>query len=385
MSCFAKGFNATLLLVSQILLSLLFASVVIAVAMADETADLGAKLNNIHPVVDNQNINVVGRYSVTKDGEQSILQMSYPGVTLSFFATGKAASLVAHSNSGKGRIDVLIDSEFSHTIELTTQVKPHPIFFKPNATNQRVLVQLINRTESWQSINHVHNIDITEGDLLSAPKLPARNILVIGDSVSCGAAVSRGKQCNTDTVGHDARNSYGFKLGQKLDANVHLVCFGGRGIVRSWNENPDDIQAPAFFEKALPFKEMNAPWDHDQYAPDVVIVSLGTNDFNPGIPEKTWFVDTYVSFLARIHAVHPNAHILITEGAMLNDGNPERPNKTVVQEYMRAISERSQVKNLSYIPANHYPGDECDPHPNAIEHEKMAQDLTESIRMLLNW
>jgi hypothetical protein len=333
-----------------------------------------------YSIASNSSLNLVGRYLADENGG---IQISYPGVSISFVAQSKSASLRAKSNTGNGKIDVLIDNVYSHTISLKQDAFTYPLFFSPAGTRHQV--KLINRSESWQSINHLLNLELEEGELLSAPRLPKRRLLVIGDSVSCGAAVSRGQQCDTHINGHDARNSYGYKLGEKLDAQVHLVCFGGRGIIRSWNENPDDIQAPAFFEKALPFKDMDAQWDHSQFSPDAIIVSLGTNDFNPGIPEQRKFVGTYVDFVTYLNETHPNSHIFITEGAMLNDGNPDRLNKTVAEQYMQEIVSNAQLSKLKYEPAQYYPGDSCDAHPTAEQHEKMAQDLEHALRERLEW
>ncbi|WP_395341136.1 GDSL-type esterase/lipase family protein [Ningiella sp. W23] len=349
-----------------------------------------ASESNAVAIANNPNIHVMGRSLINayegdakSDSPSEVIKMSYPGVTLLFNALAKRVTLTARSNSGRGRIDVVIDGEFSHTLDISKELNTYPITY--SETVARHQVQLVNRSESWQSINELHSLTLEQGALASPPKLPSRNILVVGDSVSCGAAVSRGAQCDTKINGHDARSSYGYKLGEKLDANVHLVCFGGRGIIRSWNENPDDIQAPAFFEKSLPFENIDAPWDHAQYQPEAVIVSLGTNDFNPGIPDRRKFVSAYVQFVQRIAQVHPKAMIMITEGAMLNNGVPERQNKTVVQGYLSEVVEQANVDSLVYEKANHYPGDSCDPHPTAKQHEKMAQDLEQSLRQRLNW
>jgi lysophospholipase L1-like esterase len=65
------------------------------------------------------------------------------------------------------------------------------------------------------------------------------------------------------------------------------------------------------------------------YVPDVVFVSLGTNDFSVSIgalPEREEFASAYVRFLRAIRARYPEAHVLLTEGAIVSDaGDPQRP------------------------------------------------------------
>jgi lysophospholipase L1-like esterase len=349
-------------------------------ALTINAAKVYAYTSNEYKILGNSKINIIGRYTSEPDNS---LKMSYPGVTTGFTVYAKRAAIVVQSNTGNGRIDVLIDDVFSHTLYISAQQTKYPLFFSDAQVRHQI--KLINRTESWQSINQLFNLEVVDGELLPSPPLPQRKLLVIGDSVTCGSAVSRGAQCDTHINGHDARNSYGYKLAEKLDANVHLVCFGGRGIIRSWDENPEDIQAPAFFEKALPFDNIDAPWDHKQYTPDAIIVSLGTNDFNPGVPNEVEFVSAYVDFVKHLNVTHPSSHIFVTEGAMLNNGNPERQNKTIVRQYLTNVITKAGLKNLSFEPAQHYPGDNCDAHPTATQHEKMAQDLERTLRAHLNW
>lgn len=348
--------------------------------LTTNAAKVYANNSNEYEILGNNKINIIGRYKGEPDNS---LKMSYPGVTTGFTVNAKRAAIVAQSNTGNGRIDVLIDGVFSHTLQISMQQTKYPLFFSD--TQVRHQVKLINRTESWQSINQLFSLEVVDGTMLPSPPLPQRKLLVIGDSVTCGAAVSRGAQCDTHINGHDARNSYAYKLADKLDANVHLVCFGGRGIIRSWDENPEDIQAPAFFEKALPFKDIDAPWDHKQYTPDAIIVSLGTNDFNPGIPDEFEFVSTYIDFVKHLNVTHPESHIFITEGGMLNDGNPERPNKTIARKYLREIVKQADLSTVSFEPGRYYEGDACDSHPTAEQHEKMSQDLEAALRLHFNW
>jgi hypothetical protein len=345
------------------------------------TTDKPVQDTTRHSIINNEQIKVVGRY--IKEPSNSLL-VGYPGVSIHFNAQADKAELIAKSSSGNGYIDVIIDDKLSHTLHITKGENSYPIFFSKDAPNKKHQVTLINRTETWQSLNSYIAIELSKGKLHTPPQTPTRNLLLVGDSVTCGAMVSRGKQCERGIKGQDARNNYGMRLGDKLDANVHLVCFGGRGIIRSWNENPDDIQAPVYFEKPIPLKHIKQQWPHESYQPDAVIVSLGTNDFNPGVPDKSPFVDAYLSLLKRISEVHPQTKIFITEGAMLND-NGQKPNKTIAKDYMQTVKDKSDLENLFYMPATHYSGDSCDPHPTLEQHEKMAQDIEATLRQHLSW
>jgi lysophospholipase L1-like esterase len=352
------------------------------VALAIENSQGGPSkvVDNTYSIDGNEHIHIVGRF-VASD-KQSV-RFSYPGVSFLFNAHAASISIEASGSTDNGALDVFINGEFDHTIHLSKASKEFPIFFasQPSA----VKIKIINRTESWQSVNKISAINVKQGQLMAPPVLPSRNIMVIGDSVSCGSSLARGRQCTSHPIAHDGKNSYGMKLGEALDANVHLVCFGGRGIVRSWNENPDDLQAPAFFPLALPFANANAPWDHAQFSPDLILVSLGTNDFNVGIPEQTWFESTYTDFVQTLMQTHPKAKIMLTEGAMLNDYAKNKANKTTAKQYLHNIVEQVGSEEVSYVSSNYYPGDSCDPHPTTEQHRLMALDLADELRPIMAW
>ncbi|HJV69226.1 GDSL-type esterase/lipase family protein [Ideonella sp.] len=52
------------------------------------------------------------------------------------------------------------------------------------------------------------------------------------------------------------------------------------------------------------------PWDFSKYSPKVIVVNLGTNDWNLGVP-KSQFQTEYTSFLANVRAKHPAAEIFV--------------------------------------------------------------------------
>ena len=215
-------------------------------------------------------------------------------------------------------------------------------------------------------------------------------MMFIGDSVTCGEAMDRAPNWKEDRpASWDAYHSYGMLLGRKLDAQVHLVCFGGRGLVRDWRGRSDVQNAPQFFDLALPDDTTPPLWNHDSYIPDVVVVSLGTNDFNFTIgdfPERESWVSAYVRFVRTIRAHYPDAHILLTEGAIVDDmTDPQRPRKSVLAGYIKETVSRLADPRLHYFESRHYPGDASDAHPTAAQHAAMARDIEPIIRAEMGW
>jgi quercetin dioxygenase-like cupin family protein len=125
------------------------------------------------------------------------------------------------------------------------------------------------------------------------------------------------------------------------------------------------------------------------YIPDVVFVSLGTNDFNLAIgplPERAPWVSAYVTFVRTIRSRYPEAHVFLTEGAIVSDeDDPERPRKTVLREYLAETARRLADPRVHVIPSQHYPGDALNAHPTGEQHAAMARDLEPVLRGVMGW
>lgn len=322
-----------------------------------------------------EQLNIQGRYML---GENKEIIMAYPGVMIDFNAHSKHIQIEAKSSTGKGMLDIFLDGNFSHSIDLSTEAKSYNLVFSENASNTRV--RILNRSETWQSVNHIKHINLNEGQWLAPPPPPVRKIMLIGDSITCGSVIARSAYCNTDISSHDIKRSYGYSLAQQLDAQLHLVCFGGRGITRSWNNNPADIQLPIIFDKTIPENTESPNWQHSRYQPDAIIINLGTNDFNLGVPDQELFESTYQSMLTRIREVNPKAQIMLTEGPMLGGDKKVR-----AAQFIQNVRNKVADDAIHYLPATRYAGDSCDAHPTAEQHAKMSQEIVPHIRKHLGW
>ncbi len=248
--------------------------------------------------------------------------------------------------------------------------------------------EVYKRTETWQGIVTLSSIEVgADGALLSSPALPARKLMFIGDSVTCGAGVDNNPTC-TETPQHpigDAYHSYGMDLGRRLDAQTHLVCYGGRGLDRDYRGlgiADNVLNAPQFLDMSIAGDETanRSPWDYRRWTPDGIVVSLGTNDFNlqktKPLDEETWVGD-YAPFLKSVRAEYPNAEILVTEGAIVT--NP------LLRRYIQEAVARMKDPRIEWAQAEHYPGNGCNSHPTAAQHLRMADDLEPMLRSALGW
>ena len=321
------------------------------------------------------------------------LRFGFPGVTLRLRFEGPSLAMRVSASSGVSRLAVLVDGAEPRVVRLGKG--DSEVVLAAGLTAGAHDLDIVHRTETWQGIVTVRGLVLAPGGRLLPPTpWPTRRLLFIGDSVTCGERVDRGPDCDgnakIDTAAtSNAYLSYGMLLGRALDAQVQLVCYGGRGLTRDWRGKKNLLNAPQLFEVAVPTDTGASRWDHTVYLPDLVVVSVGTNDFNlalGALPDREPFVAAYVDFVRAVRARAPHAPILLTEGAIVNDEtDPARPQKTVLRAYLAETVRRLGDPHVQAVPAVRYPGDACNEHPTAAQHAAMARDLEPVIRTATGW
>jgi lysophospholipase L1-like esterase len=321
----------------------------------------------------------ISRMGRSVPGADGTLRFGYPGVTLEVTFTGSQLTVDA-AGGADSLLDVIVDGAEPtilrpgpglHSIALVKDAQPGPH-----------RVSLVHRTETWLGLVSIAGFS-TDGRFGPAPPLPARKLLVLGDSVSCGANMERvGDKSNP--YWWNARISYGMLLGRALQAQVQLVCYGGRGLVRSWNGRTDEANLPDFYQLAIaaavPPSADPVKWQQTGYDPDLILVAIGTNDFTTGIPERDAYVAAYESFVRTLLRDHPHAQLVLTEGAILNGEKKDRLSAYLLETVQRAGSPRVHA-----IPSEYHPGDAADAHPTTAQHVQMADELAPRLRRLMGW
>lgn len=321
---------------------------------------------------------VMGRVQVTGDGK---LRVGFPGVSMRLAFEGSGATMTA-SCSGDCVVKTTVDGVSKGDLRLAAG--KNYLSLASGLAPGRHQIELIRQTETWLGVMTVEGFTLSIGARLVAPEAwPRRRLLFIGDSVTCGEAARRTAACITDKAATwDAAGSYGMLLGKALGASVHLVSYGGKGLIRDWQGKRDGLNAPQFFELATP-EPKSVPWNHQSYVPDAVFISLGTNDFNRSSgapPEASEFVSVYESFVKRILELYPKTKVFITEGAILN-GQDKATLCSIIEHSIQRVAN----ENVSYLPSTHYPGDACNAHPTGEQHREMATDFAPLLRAQLGW
>ena len=320
----------------------------------------------------------IARMGRTHTNSDQSLVFGFPGVSFTTEVIGTSLSANLSSSTGNSWIDVIVDGGTPKVIKLSREQTPIELFTFP--TSGKHSVELVHRSENWHGQVNLQSFSLKGETFLPAPPLPKHKMLILGDSVTCGEAIDRVAGEEKNTRWWNARESYGMLAAAQLNAQVNLVCWGGRGLVRSWNGKTDEANLPDFYEFALGDSDPAMKWNHAEYQPDLIVSAIGTNDFSQGIPARETYITAYVKLINTLLTNHPHAQIALTEGAILNGDK-----KAALIDYIREAISRVNNARVHQITSAHYPGDAQDAHPTKTQHAAMAKDMAPQLKALMDW
>lgn len=316
-----------------------------------------------------------GRTAILTSG---LVRASFPGVVLRVSAVASRLVLRTQATSDNVYLDISVDGAAPKMVRLVSGAQDLTLY--DGAVGEHH-VEITRRTESWEGQWDVAGLDIHGGHTLTPTALPARRLMFIGDSITCGAACDVARDDDRQGAAIDnAHKTYAKLLAARLNTQCHLIAYGGRGVMRDWQGIRDTNNAPQFYERAAP-DEPTLLWDHASYIPDAIGICLGTNDFSQGIPDQNEFINTYVEFIEKIRRDAPKAHIFLIDSPILSDDG--MPKRTVCGAYLDDIVKRAASPLVSHAAVAHYPGRPSNGHPIAEDHIAIADTLEPLFRAAL--
>ena len=363
----------------------LFAAASAPADLSDSTPAMTASATVVSPR--DPRFQYMGRFAFAGDAEA---KLGFPGVTIRFVYRGPAPTILLGGSSAYCAFNLAVNGWEPVVIRLPEGRSELPLPSGPAPAGGWV-VELTRRNENWQGVASFFGLSLPAGcELLAPPALPGRKLMFIGDSITCGEAIDRlPPELESTPRMANAPRSYGMLLGRQLKAQVHLVSCGGRGLTRDWQGIATGINAPQFFQLALP-DEVTAKWDHSQYQPDAIVVALGQNDLSSGFIDEKVFTAAFANFLSDLRKVHPQAAVLFTESPMRSedpateDGRKREFQRRCLRTVIAAAHAAGDTR-VAFAPLHQYPGTPTNAHPVAFQHEQMAQELIGPLRELVGW
>jgi lysophospholipase L1-like esterase len=218
------------------------------------------------------------------------------------------------------------------------------------------------------------------GAALDPPAPSARRIEFIGDSDTVGYGnTSPTRVCEGEEVflATDTQASFGPRVARAFDADARIVARSGIGLVRNYGGGQDGTMSDLY---PLALTDEAAPLAADGWAPQIVVLTLGSNDFaTPLGPGEPWpdqsalrdeFQAAVTRFLAGLRARYPDAFLLVAVPREYDGGDYAVATEAAV-EGLRTEGEAA----IDLIPLPVLERTACHWHPSLRDHGAMAETL----------
>jgi len=204
-------------------------------------------------------------------------------------------------------------------------------------------LRIVKRSEGSKGRAGLRQLTL-EGELLELPvEAKRRKIEFVGDSITCGF----GNEMPQEAAQFSAEQengllSYGAIAAELLDADYQIICVSGIPLCWARDESyrmtlpwvpdfhPPERTMEGYYAFADRFHEERegmadgfTPWDFSRFAPDAVVINLGTNDaFRIRVSgndpaEAAHFQAQYAAFLEHVRALNGDqAWLVCTLGSM---------------------------------------------------------------------
>lgn len=339
-----------------------------------------------------------------------IRYFDYSATGFSFIFTGKKATATIvsdsskHGENNKAVIGVFITSankttfadlpeEPDYKYKLTSDETECLLF--ESAEEKTVCITVMKFSEDAFGCAGLKALT-TDGIVSPLPPAPENQLKLefIGDSITCGYGIEGvwGEDVYT-TEKQRPDKAYAVTAAKSLNAKVSLCSWSGIGLTSNYVD-PATINLPdtswlmpsnwPYTDKSLSLRLGIEPevWDASRFAPDIVVINLGTNDISwvRGIEDRRLnFRAAYTQLLEAVHRRSPNAKICCCLGVM-----GEALNETVQEAVNLFKADFPNVVTSTVFFKEQDPADGIgtDWHPSQKTHKKIAAQLVSALQSL---
>lgn len=154
---------------------------------------------------------------------------------------------------------------------------------------------------------------IVSDAILSTATTKSAKFLFVGDSLTAAYGVDGEAPCVFSASTENVLDGYAGLTSQYLDAEMHVIAWSGKGVVRNYGD-PNQLSSeplPLFYNRTIA-TDANSYWDPSQYTPDVVYVMLSHNDYSTDPqPTDDQFTNGLIDLLVQIQTDYPETKIVV--------------------------------------------------------------------------
>ena len=322
----------------------------------------------------------------TLESEPGTLRWSWSGSGA--MVAFRGTSCAVHLQARGGIFRVLVDGVERAPLDLTNNDDTLHVLAS-GLTDGDHVVEIRQKTEAQNCTSRFRGFRI-EGTSAKLPAASGRRVEFYGNSITCGYGILDSSENNPYKVAtQDEGIAFTAQTADALGAERRVVCWSGKGLVQNFGRDTVNPTLPKLHRQILPWDTRNL-WDFSRWIPDVVVIDLGTNDYNVVAPDPARFVATFEAFVDTLHARYPQARFVLVDGPMMSDDYPAGMNALTtirrnLDAVVAAVSARGiRATRLSLTPQGSL-GYGADWHPSQAQATLNGQELTAHLRSAMGW
>jgi hypothetical protein len=252
-------------------------------------------------------------------------------------------------------------------------------------------IRVIKSSETQTDLVRVFGFK-SQASLVGGLNPPSRRIEFIGDSYTVGfgnQSPHRDPPPGTaDSLAFYSTNSaksFASILGRGFGADYQINAFSGRGLVSNYDGIDPGKEFRFFYDQTLVspknIKGTATPWDFSKWHPQVIVISLGINDFQSKNSDKSVdvFKKVYQDFLEFLRKQHPGVKFILCATTIW----PNDILKQTVSEIVTAQKSAGHNDVLYFEFGAERTGLYW--HPDLRDHENIARELRPLIAKQAGW
>ncbi len=318
----------------------------------------GAVLSNVH---------LVGRYDVETSSSP---RATWSGASALATMMGPSAAVRLSAPAGLW-FEIVIDGQSVGRFETVAGEATYPLAEAlPSGPHT---VEISRRNEGFFGIHEFLGFEPASAIVMS-PSPYKVQLEFIGDSLTCGYGIEGASaNCSFSGATESAYSSYALVAARELSAAAHLICYSGKGVHQNYGGNTGEMM-PELYPRTLT-GNATPVWAPEQFAAEVVVINLGTNDFSAALDESA-FVEDYVALLNTARARHPQSYLLGITWAHWGASK-----EALVEDAFAALADgNSGTLGFAIDPAD---GLGCDYHTNVVTNQKLGLLLASTLQQRL--
>ncbi len=325
---------------------------------------------------DNAQINYYGRFDFSNP---SAPRFNWSGSIIEAAFSGNSIGI--NLKDGGADYDIEIDGNIDTIIRTESNTSKYVISSKLSTGNH--VIRIMQRSENHWGAATFGGFYLADGNkLLTAPQKPVRKIEFIGDSHTVGYGnESSSRTCSSTQLRSytNTNRSFGPIVGKAFHSQYTVLGWSGRGMVRNFGDAAKKSADPYPNSYGNTLGAISGSWDFTKWIPDLVVISLCTNDFSTTpYPDDTMFINGYHKFISHVLSNYSNTSILCVSS---HAGRADTCIKRVISE------ENSMGHNKIYYAE--YPQNltfnGCDWHPTVADDKLLADTLISVIMRKIGW